>query len=92
MAGDDIGLQSSCCKFNTKLSDCNMLKTVQTVDETNYVSWCEVGVNEWKGETISTISVCALLWKYNALKTKSYMWNILSKINTYHSVLSYSET
>ena len=45
-----------------------MLKTVQTVDEINYVSSCEVGVNGWKGETISTIStisVCALWWKYD---------------------------
>ena len=26
-----------------------MVKTVQTVDEINYVSWCEVGVN---GDTL----------------------------------------
>ena len=40
-----------------------MLKTVQTLDDINYVLWCEVGRNGWKGETISTIStisVCAL--------------------------------
>ena len=34
-----------------------MLKTVQTVYEIKYVSWCEVGVNGWKGETISTIYI-----------------------------------
>ena len=56
-----------------------MLKTVQTVDGISYVSWCEVEVNGWKGETISTISVCALLWKYNTLKTMYYICETFSQ-------------